>query len=247
MWQDNETEDKRNIILQAALQVFSAKGFHPATVDEIARRAGVGKGTVYEYFPSKEALFHNVIQSGIDFYMEALLMELDGGGVVDGEVSGYGGGPADGGGAGYDGKVAEPGGPGYDGRPVEPGDPVYNGGPAKPGGPVYQQIRRLYRRHLQLVSTQGELKQIFSNELGKITGDLKKWMREKHKQLVDRLQQVIQRGIDSGELAQVHPRVAAHLVVSGMRVVHMYLPEANETLDQVIEEELRILWKGMSS
>jgi len=48
-------------ILDAALEVFSEKGFHPATVDEIADRAGVGKGTLYRYFSNKEALFNELV------------------------------------------------------------------------------------------------------------------------------------------------------------------------------------------
>lgn len=51
----------REKILNASLEVFSEKGFHLATVDEIAERAGVGKGTLYRYFKNKEALFNEVV------------------------------------------------------------------------------------------------------------------------------------------------------------------------------------------
>jgi AcrR family transcriptional regulator len=49
-------------ILEAALEVFSDKGYHVATVDEIAEHAGLGKGTVYRYFANKEALFHELVR-----------------------------------------------------------------------------------------------------------------------------------------------------------------------------------------
>ncbi len=49
-------------ILEAALEVFSHKGFHPATMDEIAEKAGVGKGTLYRYFETKEKLFAELVQ-----------------------------------------------------------------------------------------------------------------------------------------------------------------------------------------
>ena len=49
-------------ILDAALEVFSHKGFHPATMDEIAERAGVGKGTLYRYFATKEKLFGELVR-----------------------------------------------------------------------------------------------------------------------------------------------------------------------------------------
>jgi AcrR family transcriptional regulator len=44
-------------ILDAALTVFSARGFAAAKLDEVAKEAGVSKGTLYLYFESKEALF----------------------------------------------------------------------------------------------------------------------------------------------------------------------------------------------
>lgn len=46
-------EDKRNRILDVAIELFSTKGFENVSVSEIAKKAGVGKGTVYVYFPSK--------------------------------------------------------------------------------------------------------------------------------------------------------------------------------------------------
>jgi AcrR family transcriptional regulator len=49
-------------ILEAALGVFSDKGFYVATVDEIAEQAGVGKGTLYRYFANKEALFNELVR-----------------------------------------------------------------------------------------------------------------------------------------------------------------------------------------
>lgn len=57
-----ETEaDKRQRILMAAARVFAERGFHQATVADIAVEAGVGKGTIYEYFSSKEELFRQVV------------------------------------------------------------------------------------------------------------------------------------------------------------------------------------------
>ena len=57
-----QTSDTREKILAAALEVFSAKGFHGTTVDEIAERAGLGKGTVYRHFHSKKGLFSELIR-----------------------------------------------------------------------------------------------------------------------------------------------------------------------------------------
>ncbi|HYG69675.1 MAG TPA: TetR/AcrR family transcriptional regulator [Anaeromyxobacteraceae bacterium] len=52
----------REAILQAATDVFARVGFKRAFVDEIARRAGVAKGTVYLHFESKETLFAAAFQ-----------------------------------------------------------------------------------------------------------------------------------------------------------------------------------------
>jgi AcrR family transcriptional regulator len=57
-----QASDTREKILAAALEVFSAKGFHGTTVDEIAERAALGKGTVYRHFHSKKGLFSELIR-----------------------------------------------------------------------------------------------------------------------------------------------------------------------------------------
>jgi AcrR family transcriptional regulator len=60
-----QSADTREKIRIAALEVFSAKGFHGATVDEIAERAELGKGTVYRHFHSKKGLFSELIRSKV--------------------------------------------------------------------------------------------------------------------------------------------------------------------------------------
>lgn len=51
-----QTEEKRRAILYATLEEFEARGFAAARIEDIAKKAGVAKGTVYNYFESKEAL-----------------------------------------------------------------------------------------------------------------------------------------------------------------------------------------------
>lgn len=48
------SEQRRAEILEAALKLFSSSGFHETTMEEVAHSAGVAKGTIYLYFPSKE-------------------------------------------------------------------------------------------------------------------------------------------------------------------------------------------------
>jgi len=65
-------------ILNAALDVFSEKGFHSATVDEIAERAGLGKGTLYRYFSNKETLFKELVRLRLDELERSATDILDG-------------------------------------------------------------------------------------------------------------------------------------------------------------------------
>jgi len=65
-------QTRREEILEAAAIVFAEKGFHAATMEEIAIQAGIGKSTVYEYFSSKEELFREMFQMGVSFYLDAM-------------------------------------------------------------------------------------------------------------------------------------------------------------------------------
>ncbi|QLG88463.1 TetR/AcrR family transcriptional regulator [Chitinibacter bivalviorum] len=58
-------EARPSEIIEAALQLFHQKGFSATKIDEVAIAAGVTKGTVYLYFPSKEALFKAVVQERV--------------------------------------------------------------------------------------------------------------------------------------------------------------------------------------
>ena len=59
-------EFRTSEILAAARAVFALHGYGPATVDEIADAAGVAKGTVYLYFPSKRDLFLATLREGVE-------------------------------------------------------------------------------------------------------------------------------------------------------------------------------------
>jgi len=58
-----ERGEKRPRLVKAATAVFAKKGYASTRVADIAERAGVGKGTVYEYFSSKEELLFAVFES----------------------------------------------------------------------------------------------------------------------------------------------------------------------------------------
>ena len=68
--------ERRNAILKAALDEFSERGFAAARLDDVARRAGVAKGTIYLYFKDKEALFQELVRFQIGPVVGALEAEL---------------------------------------------------------------------------------------------------------------------------------------------------------------------------
>jgi AcrR family transcriptional regulator len=83
---DNETEDsaKRRQIVQGARSIFMAHGFDAASMGEIAKAAGVSKGTLYVYFKDKDELFKAIVEKECVFQAEGIF-EFD---VADPDVEG---------------------------------------------------------------------------------------------------------------------------------------------------------------
>ncbi len=62
----------RKAILQAALEVFSQRGFRGSTIDRIAERAGLSKPNLLYYYSSKEAIYVAVLEDTLAFWLEPL-------------------------------------------------------------------------------------------------------------------------------------------------------------------------------
>lgn len=60
---DDKRAIRREAILDAALDEFSARGFEATRLDDVARRAGIAKGTIYLYFRDKETLFQELVRA----------------------------------------------------------------------------------------------------------------------------------------------------------------------------------------
>jgi len=73
---NNAGGDKKEQILLAAVEMFLDKDYYQVTITEIAEQAGVGKGTVYEYFPSKEDLFKESFSHCADTYLQLFRQHL---------------------------------------------------------------------------------------------------------------------------------------------------------------------------
>jgi len=65
-------EEKRDRILQAAERVFTLYGYKKATMEEIAREAGISKGAIYLLFRSKEELFRTLVRRNIRRVWESI-------------------------------------------------------------------------------------------------------------------------------------------------------------------------------
>lgn len=71
------TGRKFDQVLRGAREVFMADGFEGASVDEIARVAGVSKATLYSYFPDKRLLFMEVAQTECTLMSEKIMSMID--------------------------------------------------------------------------------------------------------------------------------------------------------------------------
>jgi AcrR family transcriptional regulator len=74
---DVVTEFRTAEILEAARKVFAKKGFHDATVDDVASAAGLAKGTVYLYYRSKQDVYLAALKFGIGQMYSALVEEVN--------------------------------------------------------------------------------------------------------------------------------------------------------------------------
>ncbi len=71
-------KNKKELILNTALEVFAQYGYHASSIAMITKKAGISKGLIYTYFKSKEELLTRIIFSGIQEFMEVFDPNKDG-------------------------------------------------------------------------------------------------------------------------------------------------------------------------
>ena len=76
------TEFRMAELVAAARKVFSERGFQNATMEEIAKLAGVAKGTIYLYYPSKQAAYWAAMEQGILGMIEATRRSMEAAGTI---------------------------------------------------------------------------------------------------------------------------------------------------------------------
>lgn len=80
-------EDRQELILNAALELFARQGVSHVTMQEIARQAGISKGLIYNYFTGKEDLLNELIKSFIDHLYD--YFDTNGDGILSTEEMEY--------------------------------------------------------------------------------------------------------------------------------------------------------------
>ncbi len=75
---ERERLARRNLILNAAIRVFAEKGFHQATMDDVAEQAELGKGTLYYYFHSKDEILLQLLENNTREFFEQILQAISG-------------------------------------------------------------------------------------------------------------------------------------------------------------------------
>src|SRR2546426_8207780 len=84
-----KTAARREAILAAALDEFAAQGFAATRLDDVAKRAGVAKGTIYLHFKDKEALFQELIRTALVPLIGRLAAPPPAGGSVRAALEGF--------------------------------------------------------------------------------------------------------------------------------------------------------------
>ena len=70
---EDQRLSKKAAIFDAAMDIFMEKGYEETRIIDIARKAGIGKGTVYEYFSSKEELFFEMLCGRMSDHMQEIV------------------------------------------------------------------------------------------------------------------------------------------------------------------------------
>jgi AcrR family transcriptional regulator len=74
---EKEKDSRRKLILASARKLFFAKGFKNVTIDKIAKRSELGKGSIYLYFNSKEEIYAQILLNDIDKFHQQVFALFD--------------------------------------------------------------------------------------------------------------------------------------------------------------------------
>ncbi len=75
---DEIRKQKKQLIMDTALELFAENGFHATTMSKVAKKAGVSKGLAYNYFESKQEILDEIIKTGFDSIYSHFDLNQDG-------------------------------------------------------------------------------------------------------------------------------------------------------------------------
>ncbi|HHY38755.1 MAG TPA: TetR/AcrR family transcriptional regulator [Clostridia bacterium] len=204
-------QGKRQQIMSAAVDVFSRKGYHGTRMEEVADLAGVAKGTVYLYFPSKEALLREIVRAAVETY------------VSDIEAIARGGG-----GRSHASATDEGIGNARDERGrncQEPAEirPNKSKVTATDGGYIADSVRakleRIVRYSLDLARQNRPMAKVVMESIPGLADEIVRWFGSVRKSIVDAVARLIAEGIRRGEFVDTDPRLAAVAFLGAMRAL----------------------------
>lgn len=189
--------DKKSQIIAAAARVFAEKGFFQAKVEEIAVAAGVGKGTVYEYFSSKTDLFQEMMYAYTEQYLHCLRQSFDS------------------------------------------------------SLPVIRQLQVILKSHLQfLLENTAGMSKLGMEAHPPINEEMRAWFFAKKMELVQGLANILQKGIEQGEVkATVNTLLAAQLIFGVMMSLssEIVLGKQQLEVDRLSSEVLALVFGGLAA
>ncbi len=74
---ERERLARQQLILDAAIRVFAQRGFHKATMDDVAQEAELGKGTLYYYFKSKEEILQKLLEDNTRNFFNQITQAIE--------------------------------------------------------------------------------------------------------------------------------------------------------------------------
>ncbi len=85
----SEHPDKAILIKAAARELFTRYGYSKTSLDDIAKAAHIGKGTIYYYFATKEDIFVETIHDHSEIFLEYLQAQVDQETTLEGKLTVY--------------------------------------------------------------------------------------------------------------------------------------------------------------
>lgn len=74
---ERQRQEREALILRAASELFAERGYHATSLEDIAARVGIAKGTIYLHFASKDDLVVALMKQGFDLYVKAFQEALE--------------------------------------------------------------------------------------------------------------------------------------------------------------------------